>query len=87
MRKQPLNTSVFSSIIKKFIGGAIVLELAAFGVGYLGFNRVNNSRDTRLYLRDNYPVILNCYYTIGERLNSKDQVRALDTEEWTRLGK
>ena len=60
----------------------IFAETALFGGSYLLWSRMNKDRTFRKYMNDNYPSILDGYYTLGETIDSTNQARAFDSSVW-----
>ncbi|XP_044761016.1 uncharacterized protein LOC123318459 [Coccinella septempunctata] len=68
-----------------FKRGAITLFVAetfGFLFCYTLWNKVNTDRDSRKYLRDNYPSLLDSYYKVGEYFDSKNNIRQIDSAYW-----
>ncbi|CAG9765517.1 unnamed protein product [Ceutorhynchus assimilis] len=61
---------------------AAVFEVAAFGVTYFGWSKINRDRETRKHLKENYPFILEVYYRTSELIDSTNQVRKVDEAYW-----
>ncbi|XP_055539148.1 uncharacterized protein LOC129726460 [Wyeomyia smithii] len=68
--------------IKKTAVFLIAAETIAFAVSYLGWHRLNTSRDFRHYVRDNYPLILESYYQVGEYIGGDEKIRRHDELIW-----
>lgn len=65
--------------------GALVIfgiEAVAFAASYGLWYQVNTNRDTRKYLRDNYPSVLEYYYKTGEFIDSSSNIRQIDSAYW-----
>ncbi|KAH1022132.1 hypothetical protein HUJ04_011573 [Dendroctonus ponderosae] len=48
--------------IRRTAAIAFVAEAVAFAFTYYGWTKVNQDRETRKYLRDSYPSVLEAYY-------------------------
>lgn len=80
LKKEPI-----SKVAKTFKRGAAVIfiaELFGLAVCYKYWGQVNTDRDSRKYLRDNYPSILESYYKVGEFLDSQNRIRQIDIAYW-----
>lgn len=77
MQKYPRGTS-FGGLFKVFIAA----ELTAVVSSYFVWNRMNSSRPFRKQMRDNFPSILDGYYTLGEKLDSTNNIRERDSAVW-----
>lgn len=65
--------------------GALVLfvvEAVSFAASYGLWFRVNTDRDTREYLKNNYPSLLEAYYKTGEFIDSNSHIRQIDSAYW-----
>ena len=62
--------------------GFLAVELVAVVGSYLVWNRMNNSRQFRKSMFDNFPSILEGYYSLGEKLDSSNNIRELDSRFW-----
>ncbi|XP_060532519.1 protein CEBPZOS [Cylas formicarius] len=52
--------------------------VATYGIWY----KVNTDRETRKYLKLNYPSLLEVYYKTGEFIDSNNRIRQLDQTYW-----
>ncbi|CAD7080052.1 unnamed protein product [Hermetia illucens] len=70
----------------KFIKGSaktlFVLEAVAFAVSYGVWHRMNTNSEFRKYMSENFPVVLESYYQVGELLGD-NKVRQLDNVTWS----
>ncbi|KAG4072281.1 hypothetical protein HA402_004213 [Bradysia odoriphaga] len=74
-----------SGFLKLIASGAKILfvaEVAAFSVSYLVWHRMNTNRDFRQYMNDNFPTILEGYYSFGEFMGSDPRIRGIDKAYW-----
>jgi hypothetical protein len=67
---------------KNFLKGILVLEVVAFAGCYFVWNRMNKSRPFRKSILDNFPYILEGYYSLGEKFDSTNNIRSLDAKIW-----
>ena len=65
-----------------FLKGFLAFEVVAFAGCYFVWNRMNRSRPFRKSMHDNYPYILDGYYSLGEKLDSTNNIRSLDANFW-----
>jgi len=66
---------------------AILVVEAALLLGSYGFwRRLNTSQDFRYYMHQNFPLLLEGYYTIGESLSGNNHLRMFDLKTWTEEG-
>lgn len=72
----------YKRVIKSTAKILIAVEAIAFGVTYAGWYRLNTNRDFRHYIKENYPVILESYYQVGEFLGGDTSIRAHDDQIW-----
>jgi len=61
----------------------IAAELTALVSSYYVWSRMNYSRSFRKQVRDNFPTVLEGYYTLGEKLDSTSNIREQDRIAWT----
>ncbi|XP_065158191.1 uncharacterized protein [Atheta coriaria] len=73
--------SNFLKTVRRAAVIGFVLEAVSFAVCYAGYHRLNTERDFRLYIRDNYPSILDLYYKVGETLGDSN-LRQQDNNIW-----
>ncbi|XP_065095243.1 uncharacterized protein LOC135717203 [Ochlerotatus camptorhynchus] len=73
----------YKRVIKNTAKILIAVEAVAFGVTYAGWYRLNTSRDLRHYVKENYPVILESYYQVGEFLGGDTSIRTHDEQIWS----
>jgi len=78
MRKYPRQRGTVAGLFKVFIAA----ELTALVSSYYLWNRMNTSRPFRKQVQDNFPSILEGYYTLGEKLDSTNGIRQRDHEVW-----
>ncbi|XP_057651277.1 uncharacterized protein LOC130890892 [Diorhabda carinulata] len=69
---------------KRGVYTLIVIEGACFAGSYFIWYKINTNRDTRKYLFDNYPSILENYYKIGELIDSQNKIRQVDLAYWNK---
>lgn len=69
------------SAAKSLFRGVIYFELAAFFGTYYLWKRMNSSQDFRFKVKQNFPSILEGYYTLGERMGSLN-TRQVDENAW-----
>lgn len=72
----------YKRVIKNTAKILIAVEAIAFGVTYAGWYRLNTSREFRHYAKENYPVILESYYQVGEFLGGDTSIRNHDDQIW-----
>lgn len=72
----------YKRVIKNTAKILIAVEAVAFGVTYAGWYRLNTNRDLRHYVKENYPVILESYYQVGEFIGGDTSIRNLDEQIW-----
>lgn len=72
----------YKRVIKSTAKILIAAEAIAFGVTYAGWYRLNTSRELRHYVKENYPVILESYYQVGEFLGGDTSIRNHDEQIW-----
>ncbi|KAK4887623.1 hypothetical protein RN001_003894 [Aquatica leii] len=63
-----------------------VVEAASFVGCYGVWSKLNTDREFRNTVRQKVPIILETYYTIGEKLGG-DNIREIDYEQWRKEGK
>ncbi|XP_012281906.1 uncharacterized protein LOC105700548 [Orussus abietinus] len=78
IQRRPTKFKFLKSGLKFFV----TVEIALFLGSYALWRRINTSQDFRLYMHENYPSILNGYYSIGELLEPGDEMRAMDLMAW-----
>lgn len=78
MRKYPTSRSKIGSILKI----AVVAEIVAFSASYFVWRQLNSSRPYRKQMRNTFPSILGLYYTLGETMDSSNNIRKLDSLYW-----
>jgi hypothetical protein len=79
MKKYPRSRGFnFPNLFKGFLA----LELVAIAGSYFVWNRMNCSRPFRKSMLDNFPFILEGYYSLGEKLDSANNIRELDSKFW-----
>ncbi|XP_055636988.1 uncharacterized protein LOC129775855 [Toxorhynchites rutilus septentrionalis] len=72
----------YKAVIKKTATILIAVEAIAFAVSYAGWYRLNTNRDFRYYINENYPLILESYYQVGEFFSSDQSIRKHDQLIW-----
>lgn len=72
----------YRKIIKKTAVFLIAAETIAFAVSYLGWHRLNTDREFRHYVKENYPLILESYYQVGEYIGGDEKIRKHDELVW-----
>ncbi|XP_072383466.1 uncharacterized protein [Diabrotica undecimpunctata] len=70
--------------LKRGAVALFVIEGASFVGSYFLWYRVNTDRDTRKYLYQNYPSVLEAYYKIGETFDPQNQIRQIDLAYWNK---
>lgn len=73
----------YKRVIKNTAKILIAVEAIAFGVTYAGWYRLNTNRELRHYVKENYPVILESYYQVGEFLGGDTTIRNHDEQIWS----
>jgi hypothetical protein len=74
------------SFAGQLLRNIIYLEIALFVGTYLAWRRINTSQEYRYYLRNNYPAVLEVYYSIGETA-SDSKLREVDEVAFEKLDK
>ena len=82
IRSTPNKSLSSSSLFAKFAKPLIVSEVLLLVVAYLTWSRMNNSQDFRLYMKENFPSILEVYYVIGEKAGHPFDIRTHDRNTW-----
>lgn len=67
--------------VRPLFKGILYLEIFFLISSYLLWKRMNDSREFRYYLNENYPKILEGYYSLGENIGGLD-TRKVDKEIW-----
>ncbi|KAI5710554.1 hypothetical protein M8J76_000675 [Diaphorina citri] len=80
--KRPAGTLNWKRYAKRFVGIAIVGELASLGFTYFVWNKLNTDQEVRLYAYKNYKIVLDGYYMIGEKLSGSTEQRDTDLSVW-----
>ncbi|XP_055592881.1 protein CEBPZOS [Uranotaenia lowii] len=64
--------------------GKYLLAAEAIGcaVTFAGWYRLNTNRDFRHYIRENYPLLLEGYYQVGEYISGDRSIRNHDDNVW-----
>jgi len=78
MQRYPRQTS-FGGLFKVFIAAELTALVSCYYVWY----RMNRSRTFRKQVQDNFPSILEGYYTVGETLDSTNNIREQDRAAWS----
>ncbi|KAL1509047.1 hypothetical protein ABEB36_003848 [Hypothenemus hampei] len=68
--------------IKKGALALFIFEGVFFIGSYLGWQKVRTDRDSRKYLNDHFPSILEVFYKTGEFFDSNDRTRKIDQAYW-----
>lgn len=72
----------YKRVIKNTAKFFIVAEAIAFAATYAGWYRLNTSRETRHYVKENFPAILESYYQVGEFISGDRSIRNHDELIW-----
>ncbi|XP_055370956.1 uncharacterized protein LOC129605304 [Condylostylus longicornis] len=75
---------VFWKFIKGSAKTLFVIEAVCFAVSYGIYYRMNTNRDFRLYINNNFPVLLDGYYKLGEFFGESKQ-RQIDLDFWENI--
>lgn len=78
--KKPASSK--TTFAKKFLGLALIGEVALCGFSYFIWNRLNNDQDVRLYAYHNFRFALEGYYSLGEKLSGTTIQRETDLLTW-----
>ena len=79
MKKYPRSGVVnFPKLFKVFLAA----EIVAIAGSYFVWNRMNRSRSFRKTVLEKFPYILEGYYSLGEKLDSTNNIRELDSQFW-----
>ncbi|KAK9885733.1 hypothetical protein WA026_012502 [Henosepilachna vigintioctopunctata] len=81
--KTPKNS--FRKWFKRGVITIFCIETAAFVISYNIWLKVNTDRESRKYLRDNFPFLLEVYYRTGEYIDSSSKIRQIDTAHWSTI--
>ncbi|CAH0561035.1 unnamed protein product [Brassicogethes aeneus] len=60
-----------------------VVEAGCFIGSYFVWHKINTERDSRKYLLDNYPQVLDLYYKTGEIIDKNNKLREIDAAYWS----
>ena len=77
-----LRTPRKSGLGIRLFKGFLIAEIVGFGGTFFLWNRMNHSQDFRKYMRNNYPYILEGFYSIGEQFDKTYCTRSLDLKQW-----
>lgn len=79
MKKYPRTGGVkFPGLVKGFIA----FEILAAGGSYLIWRNLNTSRNFRKLMHEEFPFVLEGYYSLGEKFDSTNNIRSLDSQCW-----
>lgn len=82
LHKEPNKLVSSKGIVKKIVVAEILLALGSYAV----WRCMNRSRNCRYYMYQNYPIVLEGYYTICERSCGSREMRLLDLLAWEKQG-
>jgi len=82
LQKSGKPRSEFLKYLVKSAKILFVLEVVSFGATYLVWHRMNTNRDFRQYMNDNFPIVLDGYYSFGEFMGRDSRIRAVDRAYW-----
>ncbi|XP_025834732.1 uncharacterized protein LOC108737766 isoform X2 [Agrilus planipennis] len=70
-------------ILIKSATALFVVEAITFAFSYGVWYKLNRERDFRLYMRNNFPKILEFYYTLDDKFGNTN-IRLIDSDYWKR---
>lgn len=62
--------------------GFIALEIIVAAGSYLVWHRLNTSRNFRKLMHEEFPSVLEGYYSLGEKFDSTNNIRSSDLHFW-----
>ncbi|XP_022901648.2 protein CEBPZOS [Onthophagus taurus] len=69
--------------VRKAATVLFVAEGLFFGGCYYVYHKLNTDRDFRFYMHNNFPKILNYYYSLGERIGGTgERIKEIDQAYW-----
>ncbi|KAL3265610.1 hypothetical protein HHI36_009814 [Cryptolaemus montrouzieri] len=83
--KRPQSQIPFKKWFKRGAVTIFVLEAVGFVFTYNVWSKINTDRDSRKYLKDNFPSVLEAYYKVGEYINPNSNVRHIDYAYWASI--